>query len=128
MNIREREKSVGPFSLDILAHDTLRDCPVIIENQLEQTDHDHLGKLITYGSVLEAGALIWIARTFRDEHRYAIGRPSNPATDRRADFFAVALEAVEIDEFKSQRLDLARSSPSPDRFGRSHLQAIGVIP
>lgn len=99
LEFREREKAVGPFSLDLLAHDVFRDRQVIIENQLEQTDHDHLGKLITYGSVLEAGALVWIARSFRDEHRYAIDWLNNH-TDSNVDFFAVALEALQIDDSK----------------------------
>ena len=97
IEFRKREQSVGPYSLDIFAHDILRDRPVIIENQLEQTDHDHLGKLITYAAGLEASAIIWIAPSFREQHRAAIDWLNNH-TDDSLEFFAVALEAMQIDE------------------------------
>ncbi len=99
IEFRKREQSVGPYSLDIFAHDVLRDRPVIIENQLEQTDHDHLGKLITYAAGLEASAIIWIAPSFREQHRAAIDWLNNH-TDDSLEFFAVALEAVQIDDSK----------------------------
>ncbi len=96
LEFREREKAVGPFSLDILAHDTIRDRLVIIENQLEATNHDHLGKLLTYAAGLDAKSVIWVAPTFRDQHRAVIDW-LNAHTDENVDFFAVVLEAVQID-------------------------------
>lgn len=97
LDFRERERSVGPFSLDILAHDTIRDRPVVIENQLQATDHDHLGKLITYAAGIDARAIVWIAASFRDQHRAAIDW-LNAHSDETVDFFGVELEAVQIDD------------------------------
>ncbi|HET9096425.1 MAG TPA: DUF4268 domain-containing protein [Candidatus Baltobacteraceae bacterium] len=97
LEFRARERAVGPFSLDILAHDTLRDHTVIIENQLEQTDHDHLGKLLTYASGLDARVIIWVAPTFRDQHRAALDWLNRNTSDS-LQFFGVSLEAVQIDD------------------------------
>jgi hypothetical protein len=66
------EVPVGPYRADILARDISSDTKVIIENQLEKTNHDHLGKIITYASGLDARVIIWIAREFCEEHRRAI--------------------------------------------------------
>lgn len=97
LEFRRREHAIGPFSLDILAHDTLRDRVAIIENQLEKTDHDHLGKLLTYAAGLDAAVIIWIAPTFREQHRAAIDW-LNRSTDENVEFFGVELEAVQIDD------------------------------
>lgn len=67
-----KEVSVGPYSADILARDLDSNSLVVVENQLEKTNHDHLGKILTYGAVLGAEALVWIARTFTDEHHRAL--------------------------------------------------------
>src|SRR3972149_5593542 len=58
------EIQVGPYSADLLAKDTATDKNVVIENQLEKTDHDHLGKALTYGAILGASVVVWIAREF----------------------------------------------------------------
>ncbi len=58
------EVAVGPYSADIVATDASSNSKVVIENQLEKTNHDHLGKVLTYASGLEARILIWIAKKF----------------------------------------------------------------
>ena len=64
--------SVGPYSADVLAKDVDTDAYVVIENQLEKTNHDHLGKSITYASALNAKTIVWIATDFTEEHKKAL--------------------------------------------------------
>ncbi len=65
------EVAVGPYKADIVARDVSSDIRVVIENQLEKTNHDHLGKVLTYASGLDATTMIWIAKEFSEEHRRA---------------------------------------------------------
>src|SRR5262245_26819312 len=65
------EVPVGPFTADILAKDS-SGAYVVIENQFGKTNHDHLGKMLTYAATLGAAAVVWIAERFTDEHRKAI--------------------------------------------------------
>lgn len=91
------EKSVGPFRADILckALDDSDDHQVLIENQLEQTDHKHLGQILTYVAGLNARTVVWIARRFSDEHRAAIDW-LNTHTVAGVNFFAVEVEVWRI--------------------------------
>jgi len=72
LELEGTEVPVGPYSADILARDTSADVNVVIENQLERTNHDHLGKCIVYASGLDAEAVVWIVSEFREEHRRAV--------------------------------------------------------
>lgn len=81
------EKFVGPFRADIACRDT-NDHLVIIEDQLERTDHSHLGQLLTYAAGLDAVTVIWIARYFTDEHRAALDW-LNRVTQEGINFFGV---------------------------------------
>src|SRR5947208_1681225 len=66
------EAACGDFNVDILAEEESTKKKIIIENQLEITDHDHLGKLITYASGHVASIAIWVVRDVREEHRKAV--------------------------------------------------------
>lgn len=72
LEVEETEKSVGSFSVDILAKDINTDRYIVVENQLERTNHDHLGKLITYAAGLNAFAMVWIASDIAEEHQKAM--------------------------------------------------------
>ena len=89
------EKSVGDFKVDILAKDSGLDKNVIIENQLEKTDHKHLGQLLTYASGHEAKAIIWIANNFGEEHRHALDW-LNENTKEGVSFFGIEIQLWKI--------------------------------
>jgi hypothetical protein len=83
------------FQADILCKDLLTDHFVLIENQLERTDHSHLGQLITFSAGLEAVIIIWIAREFTKEHQEALNWLNN-ITDESIRFFGIEVEAYKI--------------------------------
>lgn len=96
LEVQSQEESVGPFSADILCKDTLNDHFVLIENQLERTDHSHLGQLMTYAAGLDAVTIIWIAQKFTEEHRAALDW-LNRITDDTFTFFGIEIELYKID-------------------------------
>ena len=89
------EKPVDAFSADILARDVTNDRWVLIENQLEGTDHTHLGQILTYAAGLDAETIIWIARDFREPHRAAIDY-LNRVSASEYNFFGVQVELLRI--------------------------------
>lgn len=97
IDLEERESSVGNFSVDLFATETGSGRKIIIENQLEDTNHDHLGKLITYASGKGAEVIIWIVKRARDEHRQAI-EWLNQHTDSNIGFFLVEIELWQIND------------------------------
>ena len=97
IDLEERESSVGSFNVDLYATESGTGRKIIIENQLEDTNHDHLGKLITYASGKGAEVIIWIVKRARDEHRQAV-EWLNQHTDSNIGFFLVEIELWQIDE------------------------------
>ena len=91
----QTEASVGKFSVDILAEEESTNRKIVIENQLESTDHDHLGKIITYASGFDAEIIIWIVKDVRDEHKQAIDW-LNENTNESINFFAINIELWKI--------------------------------
>ena len=91
----EAEVAVGAFSVDLAGKDLGSGRPLIVENQLEQTDHSHLGQLLTYAAGLDAAVAVWIAPRIRDEHRQALDW-LNTHTDAGLDFFGVEVELLRI--------------------------------
>lgn len=97
LELQSREAPVGSYSLDLLAHDLESGRPVIIENQLEATNHTHLGQLLTYASGYDAHVVVWIAKEFKDEHRQALDW-LNQRSDENTEFFGVVIEVWRIDD------------------------------
>jgi Domain of unknown function (DUF4268) len=95
ITIESREEPVGPFNVDLYGEDNEGN-KVIIENQLEKTDHDHLGKLITYLTNLEAKVAIWISTNPRVEHVKAI-EWLNKTTPADIFFYLIKIETIQID-------------------------------
>lgn len=95
ITVDETESSVGDFNVDIYASETGTDRKIIIENQLEDTDHDHLGKLITYASGKSADVIIWVVKHAREEHKAAIEWLNNH-TDDKIGFFLCEIKLFRI--------------------------------
>jgi hypothetical protein len=95
ITLTETESDVGSFNVDIYALETGTNKKIIIENQLEETNHDHLGKLITYASGKSADIIIWIVKRAREEHRAAI-EWLNEHTDENISFFLLELKLYQI--------------------------------
>ena len=96
ISLVQTEASVGRFSLDILAEEENTGRKIVIENQLESTNHDHLGKVITYASGFNAEIIIWIVKDVRDEHKQAVDW-LNEHTDDEVNIFAIRMELWQID-------------------------------
>jgi hypothetical protein len=95
LEVEAQEKEVGPFRADILCKDTATGSWVLVENQLERTDHVHLGQLLTYAAGLQAVTIVWIAERFTEEHRAALDW-LNEITDDRFNFFGLEIELWRI--------------------------------
>jgi hypothetical protein len=106
----QREKSAGAFSVDLVAEDG-EGGTVIIENQLGKSDHDHLGKLITYTTLMSAKAAVWIVADARPEHIAAISWLNNESS---ASFYLLKVEAIRIGESRPAPLLTLLVGPSEE--------------
>jgi hypothetical protein len=97
LELENTEAYVGSYRADIVAKDTMTDSYVVIENQLSQTNHDHIGKLLTYAASFDAKTIVWIAQNFREEHRQVVDWLNN-ITSKDIDFFGIEIELLQIGE------------------------------
>lgn len=118
LSVVEREKRAGTFEADLLAEDSDHN-PVIIENQFGKSDHDHLGKTITYLTQLNAKTVIWICEDPRPEHIAAFTW-LNETTPDDVSFYFVKLEAFRIEDSPPAPKFVVLSRPS------STMKAIGA--
>ena len=107
----DTEAKTGSFSADILAVEANTNNKIIIENQLESTDHDHLGKIITYASGHDAKTIIWIVKESREEHRQAIDW-LNEHTDEEINIFLCKIELWKIGDSEMAPKFQILSSPN----------------
>ncbi len=95
LELEGTEFPIGSFQADILARDIETEERVIIENQIEKTNHDHLGKIITYAAGVGAKTIIWVAREITSEHRRALDW-LNEVCNQEINFFGVEVEVLQI--------------------------------
>lgn len=123
LELIEQESSVGSFAVDIFAQEVGAERKVVVENQLEDTNHDHLGKIITYASGKDAGVVIWVVAHARDEHRRAI-EWLNEHTDSDCAFFLVEIEVWRIgDSAMAPRFNVVES---PNEWARAEKSKAGL--
>ena len=111
LELTEAERRVGGFALDLIGTDLATNTVVIVENQLEQTDHSHLGQLLTYAGGTDPSTIVWCAPAFREEHRAALDW-LNEHTDEETRFFGVEIAAVRIDESRPAPLFRVVAKPN----------------
>ena len=97
LEVIAQEEYVGPYRADILCKEPGTEKFVLIENQLEKTDHTHLGQIMTYAAGLDAVTIIWIAQLFTEEHRAAIDWLNN-ITDKEFNFYGIEIKLIKIDD------------------------------
>jgi hypothetical protein len=124
LELEAQERPVGPFRADILCKDIGTYRWVLIENQLERTDHNHLGQLLTYASGLEAVTIVWIAARFTEEHRSTLDW-LNRITDESFRFFGLEVELWRIgDSAAAPKFNIVSK---PNDWSQSIAQAARAI-
>lgn len=118
------EEKVGGFSADIYAEEEHTGKKIIIENQLEDSNHDHLGKIITYASGTDASYVIWIVKRARDEHRRAI-EWLNEHTTEDVNFFLLEIELWKIGDSKpAPKFNIVER---PNNWAKEEKKSVGQI-
>ena len=107
---------MGAYSLDIIGKDRSNGVTLIVENQLESSDHSHLGQLLTYATGTQASTVVWITTQFRDEHRQALTW-LNEHTDETTYFFGIELQVVKIGD--SDPAPLLKVIAQPNDWGKA---------
>lgn len=136
LEVQSQEQAVGPFRADILCRDTTDNSLVLIENQLERTDHSHLGQLLTYAAGLKAVTLVWVAQQFTEEHRAALDW-LNEITDDSFHAFGLEIElwkigesplapkfnvVVKPNEWARVAHESSRATPAPGSAGATYVE------
>lgn len=124
LELEAQEQAVGPFRADILCKKIGSGTWVLIENQLERSDHLHLVQLLTYASGLDAVTIVWIAATFTEEHRSTLDW-LNRITDESFRFFGLEVELWRIGE--SPAAPKFNIVSKPNNWSRSVAQAARAI-
>lgn len=125
LELKTAEHKVGDFSLDLIGTDLSTNSTVIVENQLETSDHSHLGQLLTYAGGTDPRTIVWCAPSFREEHRAAIDW-LNEHTTESTRFFAVEITVVRIGDSVPAPLFRLAAKPN-DWTKRVHTQTAKVL-
>jgi hypothetical protein len=126
------EHPVGGFNLDLVGRDLTNNCVLIVENQLSTTDHGHLGQLVTYAAGTEARTIVWIAPSFKEEHRQALDF-LNDMGGEETRFFGLEISLVRIGDSAPAPLIRLRAQPNDwhaqvSAATRSTAQQVGKAP
>jgi hypothetical protein len=111
LEIVQTEYAIGDFSADIVAKDLASSDIIVIENQFGSSDHKHLGQILLYCAGINASCMVWIAESFKDEHRKTIDWLNNN-TISNIEFYAIELEIIQIDDSKPVPLFKIIESPN----------------
>ena len=111
LEVIKTEYAVGDFSAYIAANDLSTSRTDVIENQFGKSDHKHLGQILLYCAGIKASCMVWIAETFKDEHRQSI-EWLNSNTVNEIEFYAIELEVIQIDDSKPVPLFKIVESPN----------------
>ena len=111
LELSAAEHPVGGFALDLVGRDLTNNCVLIVENQLETTDHSHLGQILTYAAGTDAGTVVWMATGFREEHRQALDY-LNDLGGQKVRFFGVEIGVVRIGVSEPAPLFKLRAQPN----------------
>jgi hypothetical protein len=111
MELSAAEHPVGGYALDLIGRDLTNNCVLVVENQLTGTDHSHLGQILTYAAGTDAGTVVWLATSFREEHRQALDFLNNLAGED-VRFFGVEIGVARIGDSVPAPLFKLRAQPN----------------